>query len=116
MVFAGSTVDGYLGGYAVYGSLSMGSSSATANTGTSAPGAYVHATVYYLYGWGSVYDVYVVSAHREGNYAIGATANAGHYNPQSIAALGSHEVYYGSYSWTGKTDIGTWPSWVPRPW
>lgn len=102
-VSAASYVSGSVDGLSTYGSLSMGSTSASATTGSSgAAGHYV--SVEYVYKFGTSY--YTVSSSSSNSATVTTTANSNHAGSVSQHAYGTHRVSGGSGStWTSSTSI-----------
>ena len=100
-VSAGSTVSGSMGGYSCYGSVSMGTTSASAYTS--------FGTITYVYAHVSFRtkfdEDYFTDTKMEENYARSITAVAtktkGGADP--VSATGTHRITYGSYHWNPPT-------------
>lgn len=106
IAFAQSSQYGSVDGKPTSGSLGMYSSSASAATTISGVIAGLYAYVEYTYGWGTVGTEFTVSANRSNAaYSVTATAYAGHYNPVSLRARGSHSVSYNGQFWSASTSI-----------
>lgn len=102
--FASSYTSGSVGGYTCFGSLSMGSSSASGSTGYYGPTEYLSVTVYYTYKFGQ--NTYTDNASN-GNpsSSVGVTVTSRYAGSVSNNASGIHSLSGGGYNWNGNTSI-----------
>lgn len=100
---AATYVSGSVDGLSTYGSISMGSNSASATTGSSGYGGH-YVYVSYVYGFGI--SKYTVSSSGSNGATVSTTATSDHYNPVSLNAYGTHRVSGGSGGvWQDSTSI-----------
>jgi len=104
---AASTVSGTLDGYRATGSVSMGSTSASAQTVFGTGAQYVSAKVALYYKWGDK-SYYSIAQTAHGGAAASAYVERKKYGAELFGATGDHRIEYDAYSWNpAQTQVGT---------